>query len=73
VLRFESLGRPIAGTDLLSGKVSSDIHGSHDVGYASVEEHSTSRDLHVDQAAVLLFVFAALHCRVKDYFVQYVP
>ena len=47
-----------------NGYVSSHIDGGHDVGDASVEEYFAARDLHVDQAAILLFVFPEfLHWR----------
>jgi hypothetical protein len=37
--------------------VSSHIDDGHNVGDASVEEYFAARDFHVDQAAILLFVF----------------
>ena len=54
-----------------NGYVSSHIHGGHDVGDASVEKYFAARDLHVDQAAMLLFVFPEFLYCVKYWFLQY--
>ena len=56
-----------------NGEASSDIDGGHDLGNASFEEHFTVRDLHVDQAAVLLFVPSESLCCVTLSLVQYIP